>query len=140
MGQILNRLIRIAKTNLAPEKDSYQTIVNNEDDELKRIIDELNKPKQEHKSNQRNTNYQQKNNSESSAKQNKQMDWDTACQVLNITKDSSIDEIKAAYKNKIKEYHPDKVSSLGVELKQLAAQKTLEINSAYEFIKKLKNF
>jgi len=33
------------------------------------------------------------------------------------------------------EYHPDKVSMLGDELKTLAESKTKEINEAYEFLK-----
>jgi DnaJ-domain-containing protein 1 len=34
------------------------------------------------------------------------------------------------------EYHPDKVASLGPELRALAEKKSKEINAAYEFFKK----
>lgn len=40
--------------------------------------------------------------------------------------------IRAAYKARMKEYHPDKVASLGEELQELAHRKSLEIQKAYE--------
>jgi transposase len=41
-------------------------------------------------------------------------------------------------KKKIRQYHPDKVESLGPELKKLAVLKSKEINAAYSMAKKLK--
>ena len=52
-------------------------------------------------------------------------------EVLEVEEFSSLEDIKKAYKSKIKQYHPDKVSSLGNEFQILAEQKTKEINSAY---------
>jgi len=46
--------------------------------------------------------------------------------------------IKSAYKQRMMEYHPDKVNNLGKELQNLAENKTKEINEAYEFLKKSK--
>jgi DnaJ like chaperone protein len=51
--------------------------------------------------------------------------------VLGVGADASVDEIRAAYKRQISQYHPDKVASLGEELQQLASQKTQQINAAY---------
>ncbi len=51
--------------------------------------------------------------------------------VLGVDKNSSLDVIKKAYRQKMTEYHPDKVASLGKELRDLAEQKTKEINEAY---------
>lgn len=53
-------------------------------------------------------------------------------QVLNLTPDSSVSEIRKSYRRLIQKYHPDKVADLGTELVQLAEQKTKEINLAYE--------
>ena len=39
-------------------------------------------------------------------------------------------DILKAYRKKVKEYHPDKVASLGVELKNLAELKMKQINKA----------
>jgi len=55
-------------------------------------------------------------------------------QVLRITTGASKEEIKAAYFNLIKQYHPDKVSHLGQEFQKLADEKTQLINQAYEIL------
>jgi DnaJ like chaperone protein len=51
--------------------------------------------------------------------------------VLQVAPTASAAEIRDAYKHLISKYHPDKVDSLGQELKDLAGQKTQEINAAY---------
>ena len=55
-------------------------------------------------------------------------------QVLRITTDASKEEIKGAYFNLIKQYHPDKVSHLGEEFQKLADQKAQLINRAYQIL------
>ena len=52
--------------------------------------------------------------------------------VLEIPRKASGTEIKAAYRRKMLEYHPDKVAHLGAGLKKTAKEKTLEIQRAYE--------
>jgi DnaJ domain len=52
--------------------------------------------------------------------------------VLGIDPTASTDEIKAAYRDKIKQYHPDRVASLGPKLQELAERKTKALNAAYE--------
>ena len=58
--------------------------------------------------------------------------------VLEVDPDCSFDQLQAAYRLKIAQYHPDRVAMLGVELRNLANQKSIEINAAYEMGKKLK--
>ena len=55
-------------------------------------------------------------------------------QVLRITTGASKKEIKAAYFNLIKQYHPDKVSHLGQEFQKLADEKAQLINRAYQIL------
>jgi hypothetical protein len=55
-------------------------------------------------------------------------------EVLKITRDASKDDIKAAYFNLIKQYHPDKVSHLGQEFQELADEKAQLINRAYQIL------
>lgn len=55
-------------------------------------------------------------------------------QVLRITRGASKEEIKAAYFNLIKQYHPDKVSHLGREFQKLADEKAQLINRAYQIL------
>lgn len=45
------------------------------------------------------------------------------------------DQIKERYRQLIAKYHPDRVSDLGDELRELAEVKAKEINSAYEYFK-----
>ena len=53
-------------------------------------------------------------------------------EVLGITPNASVSEIRTAYKRKMSQYHPDKVAGLGPEFNKIAEQKAKEINLAYE--------
>lgn len=53
-------------------------------------------------------------------------------EVLGVPVYASLDEVKLAYRRKIAQYHPDKTSGLGSELRALAEAKTKEINTAYD--------
>lgn len=53
-------------------------------------------------------------------------------EILEVAPSASPVEIRDAYKRLISKYHPDKVDTLGQELKDLAAHKTQEINAAYQ--------
>lgn len=52
--------------------------------------------------------------------------------VLQVPAGASLEEIRAAYRSLIAKYHPDKVDSLGADLKAMANEKSKEINAAYE--------
>lgn len=54
-----------------------------------------------------------------------------AYEVLGVTSSTSSDGIQAAYRARMKEYHPDKVAHLGKELQDLAHEKSQEIQHAY---------
>ena len=56
--------------------------------------------------------------------------------ILGIPPTSNIEETKAAYKEKLKENHPDKVSHMSKDIQKLAEQKTQEIINAYKLIEK----
>ena len=59
----------------------------------------------------------------------------SAYEILSVSPSSSADEINAAYREKAKQYHPDRVEGLGPELKSLAVEKMKEINAAYAVLK-----
>jgi hypothetical protein len=52
--------------------------------------------------------------------------------ILQVSASASATEIRDAYRHLISKYHPDKVDSLGQELKDLAAQKSQAITAAYQ--------
>ena len=51
---------------------------------------------------------------------------------LNVGADATPAEIKYSYRTLMSQYHPDKVATLGDELKTVAERKSKEINAAYE--------
>ncbi len=135
MGQLFDRISRIVKSGTSKSDNEYNFNNNighnfvSEEDELKNIIDSLN-----------NSNQQNKNNTSNNQSNTSSFDLDKAFLVLKINSNSTIDEIKSAYKNRIKEYHPDKAAGLGEEIQKIAQVKTQEINEAYSLIKKIRNF
>ncbi len=54
--------------------------------------------------------------------------------VLGIDRDASEADIKKAYRRLVSQYHPDKVSHLGPEFRELAEQRFKQIQQAYERI------
>ena len=62
-------------------------------------------------------------------------DANSAYKILEISKDATDDEVKKAYRELAKKYHPDKVSHLGDDVKKAAETKISEINAAYDAIK-----
>ncbi|NLY81613.1 MAG: DnaJ domain-containing protein [Clostridiales bacterium] len=57
-----------------------------------------------------------------------------AYEVLGVSKNSSMDEIKKAYRSLVKRYHPDKYQNN--PLADLAQEKLQEINEAYDYLEK----
>ena len=83
------------------------------------------------------SNKQKQNNGKSESNEKSSAD-DAWYEILEVNENASMDEITNAYKKKIRQYHPDKVESLGSELKKLAEKKSKEINSAYNTAKRIK--
>ncbi len=58
-----------------------------------------------------------------------------AYQVLQVDRSASPEGIKAAYRARMAEYHPDKVAHLGEDLQKLAHERAQDIQRAYELLK-----
>ncbi len=52
--------------------------------------------------------------------------------VLELPADASPEDIREAYRRLMSQYHPDKVATLGRELRELAESKSKEISVAYQ--------
>jgi DnaJ like chaperone protein len=63
-------------------------------------------------------------------------DSESAYKILEIEKEATEKELKAAYRKMVKKHHPDKVRHLGQEHLKGAQEKFLKIQEAYEQIKK----
>ncbi|MDR1834630.1 MAG: J domain-containing protein [Fusobacteriaceae bacterium] len=57
--------------------------------------------------------------------------------VLNVSESAGLEEVKRAYRNLIKQHHPDKFMNASQDEKKLHERKMKEINEAYEYVEKL---
>lgn len=57
-----------------------------------------------------------------------------AYRTLELSQDAADDAIDQAYRRKMAQYHPDKVSGAADEIKKLAEERASDINSAYDTI------
>ncbi len=65
---------------------------------------------------------------------------DSAYKILGIDANATDDEVKKAYREMAKKYHPDKVAYLGDDVRKSAEQKLQEVNEAYDKIRKQRGF
>jgi hypothetical protein len=56
--------------------------------------------------------------------------------ILEIEDLQDSEKIKASYRKKIAQYHPDRVGAMGPEIREVAEKKAKEINEAYEHFRK----
>ena len=57
-------------------------------------------------------------------------------EILGVEKPFEKENVKATYRKLIAQYHPDRVSAMGPEIRDVADVKAKEINEAYEYFRK----
>ena len=57
----------------------------------------------------------------------------THAQILGLRGRVTLTDIKRHYRERMLEYHPDRVAALGPKLREVAELETKKINAAYEF-------
>jgi DnaJ like chaperone protein len=55
-------------------------------------------------------------------------------EILGVSPDAERDAVRSAYRGLARKYHPDRVDHLGPEFRDLAQEKFVEIQKAYERI------
>jgi DnaJ like chaperone protein len=58
-----------------------------------------------------------------------------ACQLLGVTSNSTQRQIKAAYRRKVSQWHPDRLESRTKEVRLLATEQMAAINEAYRLLR-----
>ena len=66
----------------------------------------------------------------------KRNDIDNDYKILEISKSSSIEDVKKAYRKMAKKYHPDKLQNVSEDIIRMAQEKFNKVNQAYERIMK----
>jgi len=76
-----------------------------------------------------------------SAKRHKTMSPEVraALRVLALDEEPTFEHVRRAYREVVKQYHPDMVAHLGPELRKMAETKTKEINMAYRILERFYN-
>jgi uncharacterized membrane protein YkvA (DUF1232 family) len=95
-----------------------------------RVLKDRNERAKEHHQANGARHQQQEPNSE---KQNSQKISDPYA-LFKLSREASQAEIDGRYKELAKDYHPDRVAHLGEDLRQVAHEKMIEIQKAYEVL------
>ena len=56
--------------------------------------------------------------------------------ILGLPQQINRDNLKMAYHQKVKEYHPDRVANLGIKIRMTATEEMEKINEAFDFFRK----
>ena len=59
-----------------------------------------------------------------------------ALTTFGLGEEAVFDDVRRAYREHVKQYHPDKVGHLGAEIRNLADMKTKEFNSSYQILER----
>lgn len=144
MGQIWNRIKRIAQSYSRDAEWLYESVEDEEQRRLKEIIDELNR---QETSQQKKSSAGQQTHSSSQRKAHEQarsapkptgMTMESALHILGVASTASNEEIKRAYKKLMMKYHPDRVASMSAVEQEAAKRRAQEVNGAYQYIKTAK--
>ncbi|MBU3741634.1 MAG: hypothetical protein FGM24_05040 [Candidatus Kapabacteria bacterium] len=129
MGQLFNRIknfINVTVADATGDLDRAQRTIDAEDDELRRIIDELrNGPSSR-------TNQAPPRSAAPGAAPSVPHDVVVAASVLGVPVTSNADVVKRAYRSRIAAVHPDRMAGRTPAEQQRAEEEAKAVNAAYD--------
>ncbi|MCX8051402.1 MAG: DnaJ domain-containing protein [Chlorobi bacterium] len=120
---IFERIARILRAEFNDRTSRASEPLDADDDELRRIIEELDSPRPQQSPPPRTMGI---------------VEW--AYRTLGVTPSASNDEIKAAYRRAIGKVHPDRFARAPEHEQRQAARRAQEINRAYAILKAVRKF
>lgn len=132
MGQLFNRLRDFARTQMRSDHEDLrraQNILDTDDEELRRIIEELHRDHTEGRTSSASDSDQQ--NRDQSAHGPLPTEVLKAHTTLNVPVGAGPEIIKKAYRNSIATWHPDRFATAAATEQQRAHTRAHEINAAY---------
>ncbi|MFN4908222.1 MAG: DnaJ family molecular chaperone [Bacteroidota bacterium] len=144
MGQLFDRLrnyVRSTVSTRGPSGSWAERLIDSEDDELRRIIEELSGDGAPQPDTGRT-----RSTSDASSRRDRPateppkaalpVEVQRAHTTLNVPVTADVAAIKQAYKKAIAEWHPDRHAGANAEQQALAHRRAREINQAYTTLKK----
>lgn len=139
MGQLFNRLRSFVRASVSDSTGRggaswAHQVIHDEDEELRRIIDELNADASSTSSQRRQSSHGE--SSHAGSQQHLPAEVLRAHTMLNVPPLADAATIKRAYRTCIAQWHPDRYSRATQEEQARAHQRAREINQAYMTLKK----
>lgn len=141
MGYIFNRLKRIVNSYfLSNSGYSAEQLIDESDEELKRIIEELNRDyeQEQKKKSESFQGYSERGGFDNLNLKDKDLQY--AFNILGLKPDATNDEIKKVFREKVKQYHPDKFEKADLKTKVENQKKVRELIFAYNLIRERRGF
>jgi len=147
MGQLFNRLktfIKVAAADASGDLDRAQRIIDAEDDELSRIIEELRRGGPSSNTSSQQSSHQSSGSASwqhrAGQRQAVPADVMTAARVLGVPYDSPADVVKRAYRKRITAVHPDRMAGRTAEEQRRAEEEAKAVNAAYDTMQRYLGF
>ena len=140
MSQIFSRIKNIAKSYLQTGREHPYSSRSDLDSEIQRIIDELNRTASSKTSSPTDDFFSNMPNDFSSYSQKSaNPELENAFRILGISQNASNEEIKSAFKQQLRKFHPDRLRNASPAEQEKYNAITRDLIKAYNLLKKERN-
>jgi DnaJ-domain-containing protein 1 len=129
--QIFERINRIARSTTADAFGGRSRF----DDELRRAQELIDSERRREDEERRQKEKGKSNGQKQEQQGTDGMSVERACAIIGVPETATLQEIKAAYRRRVAEVHPDRYSNQSAAEQQLAVARTQQLNEAYAFLK-----